>query len=201
MDEEDEDFVDIFADESDPLLCNTLEQDPEQDKPGVDKSEDKSEQKSDAKTAVTKTVDEVTALAELPEYTPIEKDKEQSMEVKEEMQKPCTAVTDIDSNLEPLSGEQKIDCSLSEIISDNIRRENRKRKFDPSLGETYNKRNYKQKYMIKNGVQLCLRPRKDIGKLSEQEAGDELARCLDEVSNIMPSNTVLYIISKNMAHY
>lgn len=187
MDEEDEDLLDIFADESDPLLSTDLvEEYLRPDKCNVNTSE----QKSDTTPETTKTADEATALAELPNYTPIEKDRDVKMEDK---------VEDVGSSLliphavererisEPLSGEKKIDSSLNEIISDSRRRENRKRQFNPALGasDAYGMRGYKQKYMTKNGVQLCLHPRKDIAKLSEQEAGDELARCLDEVSDLV----------------
>ena len=179
MDEEDEDFVDIFADESDPLLCNMLEQDLEQDKFSVDKSDERSD--------TEKTVDEAAALAELPNYTRIEKDKKRSIEDKIDVDNSLAAghVPASESIIKPLSEEQKIDSTLNEIISHNMKRENRKRQFDSLMNETYNTRDYKQKYMIKNGVQLCLRPRKDIATLSGQEAGDELARCLDEVSKCL----------------
>lgn len=181
MDEEDEDLLDIFADESDPLLSNDVVDEylkPEPDKCNVDKSEEKSE---------TKTADEATALAELPNYTPVEKDKDVRMDDKVDISNSLTSAHSVysESVSKPLSEEQKIDSTLNEIISDNRKRENRKRPFNPSVGNPYGMRGPKERYSTKNGVQLCLQPRKDIAKLSGQDAGDELARCLDEVSDLV----------------
>ena len=182
MDEEDEDLLDIFADD-DPLLSNDvvdhyLKSDGEQC--NVDKSEVKADIKSEP-------ADEATALSELPEYTPIEKDKVIGIDDKIDIDNNLAVTHGVDSEAmaEPLSGEQKIDSSLNEIISDKKRREDRKRQLDALLDEACGFRGYKQRYMTKNGVQLCQRPRKDIAKMSEQEAGNELAWCLDEVSNIV----------------
>ena len=183
MDEEEEDLLDIFADESDPLLSNDVEDEsPAPDKHSVDKSEEESATPSET----TKQADEATALAELPDYKPIVKDKDVAMDDKPDTNDSLAAVNGLDSEkiIEPLSKEQKINAALHEIISDNWRRENRKRPFNPSMGNAYGMRGLKQKYMTKNGVQLCLQPRNDITKLSAQEAGNELARCLDEVSNL-----------------
>ena len=184
MDEEDEDLLDIFADESDPLLSNDVVDQylKPDEKCKVDKSEEKF--KADIKSETTKPADEATALAELPDYTPIEKDKDVSIEDKVEIGNGLTAMHGVDSEVmtEPLSEEQKINSSLNEIISDNKRREDRKRRLNPLLDEACGGKGHKQRYMTKNGVQLCLHPRKDIAKMSEQEAGNELARCLDEVS-------------------
>jgi len=186
MDEEDEDVIDIFADEGDPLLYNMSEQDFEEGKCSANNSEEKSD-----KEKSNKIVDEATALAELPDYTPLEKDKECSLENKTDLEDNGLVAGNIppapdgEGITKLLTREQKIDSRLSEIISDNRERENRKRQFDSSMNEVHRWRDCKQKYMIKNGVQLCLRPRKDIATLSGQQAGDELARCLDEVSKCL----------------
>ena len=182
MDEEDEDLLDLFADDSDPLFStDVVDQYLESDKGRtVDKSEENGDLKPDTKPA-----DEATALAEIPNYTPIAKDKDVNMDVK------VTADNNLEGNAyseittEPLSEEQKIDSTLSEIIVDNKRREDRKRQLHMLVDEALEARGRpkaKRRYMTKNGVQLCLRPRRDISKLSEQDIGNELARCLDEVS-------------------
>ena len=185
MDEEDEDLLDIFADDSDPLLSNdVVDEYLEPDKPGTDKSDDNPHPKS----KVTKTADETAALAELPNYTPNEKDKDVNMEDKIDIGTTSAATHSLyfERMAKPLSGEQRINSTLTEIISDNRRRENRKRPFNPSMSNAaYGMRGIKQKYMTKNGVQLCLQPRADITTLSTQDAGGELARCLDEVSSLV----------------
>ena len=179
MDEEDEDLLDVFADENDPLLSNDVVD--SYPKPDEECKADKSEEKADIKP---EPADEATALAELPYYTPIEKDKDVGIEDKigTDNNLAPTLCARSEVMTEPLSGEQKIDSSLNDIISDNKRREDRKRRLDALLDETYDVKGHKQRYRTKNGVQLCLHPRKDIAKMSEQEAGNELARCLDEVS-------------------
>lgn len=180
MDEEDEDLLDIFADDSDPLLSNdVVDECLEADKP------DKSEDNSSPKSKTTKTADETTALAELPKYTPNEKDKDVNMEDKVDIGITLPAANSLyfERMAKPLSGEQRVHSTLTEIISDNRRRENRKRPFNPSLSNAaYGMRGVKQRYMTKNGVQLCLQPSRNIATLSTQDAGGELARCLDEVS-------------------
>lgn len=177
MDEEDEDCLDIFADETDPLLSSVLDE----------CLMDKPEQKSDKQPTANETADETTALAELPDYKPIVKDKDLGMDDKTYPEDDLAAVHAANNGgiTEPLSGEQKINSTLSEIISDNRKRENRKRPFNPSMAGTYSMHAFgrKQRYGTKNGIQLCLQPRKDIAELSGQEAGAELARCLDEVSS------------------
>lgn len=175
MDEEDEDLLDVFADESDPLLSNDA----------VDQSLKPDDDNSDEKLTDTKPepADEATALAELPYYVPIEKDKDASIDDKVHIENNLATLSeDSEVMAEPLSGEQKINSSLNDIISDNKRREDRKRRLSALLDESWGNRGRKQPYMTKNGVQLCLHPRKDIAKMSQQEAGNELARCLDEVS-------------------
>jgi len=165
--EEDEDVLDLFADESDLLFSDTG------GKVNGDSCQSKQEQTSETKPRI-KPVDEATALVELPDYTPIEKDKSGSLDddkIEDEN------ITD--------QLESKIDVTLDEVIQSNQKREERKRhRFNSDNQEMHDSRNCKQRYMVKNGVQLCLLPRRDIAKLSPQDAGNELARCLDEVSVI-----------------
>ena len=187
MDEQDEDLLDIFPDESDPLLSNdVVDEYLEPDKPCTEKSEDN----SDPISETIKPVDETTALAELPKYTPNEKDKDVNMEDKVDIGSTLAAAHSFAFKriANPLSEEQRINSTLSDVISDDMRRQGRKRPFNPLMSNTaYGMRGIKQKYMTKDGVQLCLQPRWDITRLSTQDAGDELARCLDEVSNLVYS--------------
>ena len=93
--EEDEDVLDLFADESDPLFSDTG------GKVNGDSCQSKQEQTSETKPRI-KPVDEATALAELPDYTPIEKDKSGNLE---------------DDKIEDaIQLESKIDVSLDEVI-------------------------------------------------------------------------------------
>ena len=169
--EEDEDVLDLFADESDPLFSDTG------GKVNGDSCQSKQEQTSETKPRI-KPVDEATALAELPDYTPIEKDKSGNLE--------DDKIEDANIADDAIQLESKIDVSLDEVIQSNQKREERKRhRFNSDIQEMHDSRNCKQRYMVKNGVQLCLRPRRDIAKLSPQDAGNEIARCLDEVSMYM----------------
>ena len=186
MDEEDEDLLDLFADDSDPLLStDVVDQCLESDN---GRNVDKAEENGDPKHG-TKPADEATALAELPNYTPIEKDKDVNMDVKVEGNISVAGTRGAYSEImsEPLSEDQKIDSSLSKIIFNNKRREDRKRQLNSLVDKASEVRGRpmsKRRYMTKNGVQLCLHPRRDISELSKQDIGNELARCLDEVSVI-----------------
>ena len=173
--EEDEDVLDLFADDSDPLFTDAG------DKVNVKGCQPKQEQTSDTKPP-TKPADEAAALAELPDYTPIEKDKSGNVEGSKVEVKEDANIVDDASQL-----KSKIDMSLDEVVQTNQKREERKRhRHNSDIQEVHGTtRGHKQKYMIKNGVQLCLRPRRDITELSPQEAGDDLARCLDEVSAVI----------------
>ena len=174
---EDEDVLDLFADDNDPLFTDAN-----------DKVNGSGEQTPVTKP-LTKPVDEATALAELPEYTPIEKDKSGNLEDITVEVNECTNIADDTSK-----PKSKIDISLDEIVLNNSKREERKR-HRVDVQEVHNPRSCKQKYMVKNGVQLCLQPRRDIDRLSPQEAGDEIARCLDEVSVVLLVHIWAYILS------
>jgi len=171
--DEDEDVLDLFADDHDLLFTNDC------DKVNGENYSSKQEQTSETKPQ-TKPVDEATALAELPNYIPIEKDKSGCLEGDELEAKDDANITD------NMYARSKIDISLDEVIQSGQKREDRKRpRLNSGFQEMHNTRNCKQRYMFRNEVQLCLQPRHNIAEMSPQDAGNELARCLDEVSSML----------------